>query len=371
MVDLLVDKCILKEILMINKIKIKSYLYDYEVNFLDDLSSKLNEFDDKTTTFIIDGNVFDLYISKFSNILSNNIFKIDATENNKSMGTVLAILEFWKNSGVKKNWNVVCIGGGITQDVTTIASNLYLRGIQWNYFPTTLLSMCDSCVGGKGGVNFGEVKNQLGLFYPPKNIYVATEFLKTLSQSDIINGWGELLKFSLTNNVDFFEQLKNTSNYMDCDNIDDFIFKGLMIKKDIIEEDEFDTGIRRTLNYGHTFGHALESYTKNAIPHGTAVIWGIDVINYMALKKNMISEKFYLTVKNLIKDEFINKEIVIENPLELFGIIKNDKKVKNNTIYLSMPCAKCKLEIVPTEINTELENLFISYLKENELFYQI
>ena len=133
---------------------------------------------------------------------------MDAVEEMKNMDTVMKIVEFFRKAGVLKNWKVICIGGGITQDVTTMASDLYLRNIDWIFYPTTLLSMCDSCIGGKCGLNLGAYKNQIGVFYPPKKIVIDTGFLQTLKEADIINGWGELLKFSLTDGEDFYEKLK-------------------------------------------------------------------------------------------------------------------------------------------------------------------
>lgn len=352
----------------LEKIEIKSSLYGYEVEFVDDFTDKLKEFGE-FCTYVIDKNVYELYRDSFRYIDVNNIFLIDAVESKKNIDTILELIYFWREKAVKKNWKVICLGGGITQDITTFASNIFLRNIDWYFFPTTLLAMSDSCIGGKCGINLGEVKNQLGVFYPPKKIFICNKFLQTLSYADLVNGWGELLKFSLTEDKDFYDCLSNEDSFIPCERINEYIYRGLLVKKNVIEEDEFEGDRRRILNYGHTFGHALEAYTHNRIPHGTAVIWGIDVVNYIAFKEGILSEAVYLDIKALIKRAFIKLEIIIEEPRKIFELIKTDKKVKNNTVYLALLEKLSDLIIYPMEINEHLEQLFKGYLEETHEYY--
>ncbi len=351
-----------------NKIEINSKLYNYSVEFIDDFKKALSQFD-KNVVYVIDKNVYNLYKDKFADIDSENIYLMEPVENKKTMDTVMDIILYWKKIGVKKNWKAICIGGGISQDVTTIAANLYLRNIDWYFFPTTLLSMCDSCIGGKCGINLGAYKNQIGVFYPPKKIFIDVNFLDTLTESDYINGWGELLKFSLTNDEEFYNELKVEKNYIPCENISNYIFKGLQVKKDVIEKDEFESDLRRILNYGHTFGHALEAYTKNEVPHGRAVIWGIDVVNYFSWKENLISEKIYFDVKHLIKEAFQKDEIIIDDPEKLFEIIKTDKKVNENTLNFALLDGMSHLIVYPMNIDDKLKVMFLNYIKETHEYY--
>ena len=146
-----------------NEITITSKLYDYSVTFINDFSSVINDFSD-TTAYVIDKNVYSLYKDGFKDIQMDKIFYMDAVENKKNMDTVMEIIEFFHNIGVKKNWKIVVFGGGITQDVSTIACNLFLRNVDWYFFPTTLLAMSDSCIGGKCGINYKHLKNQIGVF---------------------------------------------------------------------------------------------------------------------------------------------------------------------------------------------------------------
>lgn len=351
-----------------DSIQIHSRLYDYTVDFINDFTEIFAEFQDEAA-FVIDKNVFHLYREKFSFIDVGKIYFMDPEEDKKTMDTVMEIISFWKELGVRKNWKILCCGGGISQDVTTIASNLFLRNIEWYFFPTTLLSMCDSCIGGKCGINLGQYKNQIGVFYPPKKIFIDTRFLETLSEADYLNGWGELLKFSLTSDASFYKDVKMEEKYIPFEGIDNYIYKGLLTKKIIIEEDEFESDLRRVLNYGHTFGHALEAYTNHEVPHGKAVIWGIDVVNYIAYKEGLISEEIYKDIKFLIKKAFIKKEIVIKDPESLFSIIKTDKKVKGSKLAFAMLDALSHLIVYPMEIDEKLKGMFEDYLEETHEYY--
>lgn len=351
-----------------DQIKIHSNLYDYTVDFTDDFSEQIESFS-ANTVYVIDRNVYKFYEDKFSAVPKAHIYLMDAVEEKKNMDTVMDIMGFFQRLHIHKDWKVVCFGGGITQDVTTTASYLYLRNVNWYLFPTTLLSMSDSCIGGKSGLNFKQVKNQIGVFYPPKKIFIDTHFISTLTRQDYLNGWGEILKFSLTESLDFYHDLKNEKHYIPCENIAAYIHRGLSVKKKIIETDEFDLGIRKVLNYGHTFGHALEAYTDNAIPHGMAVIWGIDVVNYIAVQENVLSKEFYLDVKRLIHDSFLIDEIQVDNPERIIDLVKSDKKVVGNKVSLAVPDGTGKLILHPMEINQRFIDCFKGYLIETHEYY--
>ncbi len=344
-------------------IHISSRLYDYTVDIIDNFREKLQSFG-PAAAYVADKRVYDLYRDAFQSVEPEKIYFVEAAEHQKNMETVLDLISFWQRLGVRKEWKAVCIGGGITQDVTTIASNLFLRNIEWYFFPTTLLSMCDSCIGGKCGINLGAYKNQIGVFYPPRKIFIDAGFLKTLSEDDYINGWGELLKFSLTDDEAFYQEVKAETDYIPCKRIAGYIHKGLMVKKRIIEKDEFESDLRRVLNYGHTFGHALESYTKNEIPHGKGVIWGIDVVNYIAWREGLISREIYEDVHDLIWRAFLKERIEVQDPRALFEIIRTDKKVRGDVLNFAMPDSVGHLIVYPMKIDQTLEDMFLAYIEE-------
>ena len=354
---------------MMEPLNIHSNLYDYRVSFVDDFRTALESLEGELA-YVLDWNVYRLYEPAFAGIERKRIFFVDPVEEKKNMYTVLNLISFFQQLGVRKNWRIVCFGGGITQDLTTLASNLFLRNVDWYFFPTTLLSMCDSCIGGKCGINAGAYKNQLGVFYPPKQIFIDTHFSGTLSEADYLNGWGEILKFSLTSDTAFYRELKEESSYIPCERIAHYIHRGLLEKKQIIEADEFESDLRRVLNYGHTFGHALEAYTKHAIAHGTAVIWGIDVANYLAVREGLIEEALYLDVKALIKRAFLKKEIVIADPRTVFDAVRTDKKVRGNTLSFAMLDRESHLIVHPMELDERLYRMFCEYLETTHDYYR-
>ena len=349
-------------------IKIKSHLYDYQVEFCNSFETVIQTITENKI-YVVDKNVYAIYKERFCDIDERKVFLMEAVESRKNMDTVMELIMFFKENGVRKDWKVLCFGGGITQDITTIAANLFLRNIDWYFFPTTLLSMSDSCIGGKCGINLGQYKNQIGVFYPPKKIIIDISFINTLKDEDYLNGWGELLKFSLTDGTDMYSRLSNERQFIPCDNIKYYIYQGLLIKKKVIEEDEFELDRRRVLNYGHTFGHALEAYTHNAIPHGKAVIWGIDVVNYIAYKEGLINETLYLDIKALIKKAFLKEEIIIQDANALFDIIRTDKKVKGNELAFAMLNGPSNLIVFPMPIDDKLKKFFGDYLDETHKYY--
>ena len=348
---------------------IHSHLYEYSVQFVESFGDQLQGFSTRTA-YVIDKNIYRLYQKEFASIPQERIYQMEAVEDAKTMETVMDIISFLQDLHVHKNWQVVCFGGGITQDVTTMASSLFLRNVDWYFFPTTLLSMCDSCIGGKCGINFRHIKNQLGVFYPPKKIFIDVRFLETLTHADYLNGWGELLKFSLTSNPQFYADVRAEEHYIPCDHIASYIHRGLHEKQKIIEQDEFDLGLRRVLNYGHSFGHALEAYTENDIPHGKAVIWGIDVVNDLAVQEGLIPEAYALDIKALIKRAFLPEEIVIDQPERMIELLRTDKKVRDNTMNFAMLDGRSHLTIHPMELDDRLLRLFKDYLRKTHDYYR-
>lgn len=293
-----------------NSMIINSHPKSYEVRF-DKLSNNFNDND----LILIDANVKKLY-----NITHDNMIVIEATEENKSINTVLMICDKMINNGFNKGNRLIVIGGGILQDIGAFVSKIFKRGIPWTFYPTTLLSQCDSCIGGKTALNYNSYKNQLALFSAPDDVIIDTNFLNTLSDSEILSGYGEITKLFLIGG-DYYTRLLTS----DLD-LKELIYHALSIKRSIIQMDEFENMERKSLNYGHSFGHAIESITNYNIPHGEAVLLGIEVINKLFNDNPVISDIVYkFTSLNKLKG--IDVEGLILN-------LKNDKKVLNDVITL-------------------------------------
>jgi 3-dehydroquinate synthase len=299
---------------------IKSSIRNYNIEFSSDFLSSLMDVYNTGDIIIIDENVHK------NNVLMDPLphIKINASEETKSYEYVPRLLDKILGNFNKSN-KLIAIGGGITQDLTSFVSSILFRGIDWTFFPTTLLAQGDSCIGGKTSINYKTYKNQLGNFNPPNKIIICDEFLKTLSDQDIRSGLGEMLHFYLVDGK--YEEYKKFEN-----NIPELIQGCLKIKKRYIEKDEFDTNERLLLNYGHTFGHALESITNYGIPHGIAVTYGMHISNYVSYKLGYISKnKIDNLAKNTFKNIFISEDAFsLCAKDEYIDILKKDKKNINS-----------------------------------------
>ena len=209
-------------------------------------------------------------------------------------------------------------------------SSIFFRGIDWIFVPTTLLSQCDSCIGGKTSINFYGIKNQLGNFYPPNRIFVNFNFLKDISNRDLKAGLGEMSHFYfVSGNSDFLifdRYLKEAMNRRQ-DVIKKIIKRSLSIKKKFIEKDEFDKKERILLNYGHSFGHAIEKITNFKIPHGIAVANGMNIANFTSFKMNYISKNQFNKMSDTLDRLLGSDKLKKFKTDELIKALKKDKKI--------------------------------------------
>jgi 3-dehydroquinate synthase len=215
---------------------------------------------------------------------------------------------------MRKNSTLVCIGGGITQDIAGFISSVLYRGVEWVFIPTTLLAQADSCIGGKTSINLNGIKNQVGSFHPPKKVLVCSKFLETLPSEDIVSGVGESMHYLMVSDdkAEVWRAIESIKS--DTLDIRGLIHKCLTIKKDFIEADEFDQGERLILNYGHTFGHALEA--QSDISHGRAVAFGMTVANAISELTgrleageldwvNSFFKRFYTEIEHVNVEEYL------------------------------------------------------------------
>ena len=317
--------------------EIISRFKNYNVNFVNSLA-RLNELaKSQETFFVFDAKVYGLYKSQLPSIDAERLFLLDAVEEKKNMDTVLAICEQMTNMSAKRNTHLVSVGGGIVQDITGfVASSLY-RGIRWAFYPSTLLSACDSCIGGKSSLNYKGFKNLLGSFYPPDEIYIYPQFFRTLSDRDYCSGLGEVVKFNVIAGEDKFAMLENDIDDIlqhDYQKLSEYVHSSLNFKKRFIEEDEFDKGVRILLNYAHTFGHALESTSDYAVPHGSAVAIGMMIANDISVQRGLLKPEYAKRVQKvcgkILKN--INVEPVWLDVDALEEAIRKDKKQTGSSI---------------------------------------
>lgn len=308
-----------------DSIEISSLNKKYNVSYSNkDLNELVNEIYLLNDFIFVDRNVFNLSEYTFKN---RNVLIFDATEESKNIESVLKLTDnLYHNSFTKTN-KLIVIGGGITQDVGGFAAAIYKRGIKWVYIPTTVLSMTDSCIGSKVTINRSS-KNILGVFIAPDNVYISDYFLSTLSPDDILSGLGESLKLSLIGGITVFNYFKEKLAIKDYISI---IKISSLVKKQIIEYDEFEEHDRKVLNYGHTIGHAIEATTNYFIPHGIAVLIGM-FIKQQLFSDNKLNDEFNEINKliiEMINPKFFNIEINFNN---LIKHILSDKKNKGDQV---------------------------------------
>ena len=301
-----------------DKVEIKSYNKTYDVVYNQkSLGELINENYEANDFVVIDRNVYNLDTNCLSKINSKYYYIFDANEDNKNMESVLTIIDLLFEIKFNKKNKLLIIGGGITQDVAGFVCAIYKRGLKWLLIPTTLLSMTDSCIGGKVGVNRIS-KNMLALFCAPNRVIVSDYFLKSLKHDDIISGVGEALKLSLIGGFDTYQYFQKNYEQLNYINL---IKMSTSVKKLVIEYDELESNERRVLNYGHTFGHALEYASNYFIPHGIAVVFGMYIINKL-FYQNKYEELNQIMIK-MIPEKFKNINISYE---VFINSVLNDKK---------------------------------------------
>jgi 3-dehydroquinate synthase len=264
-----------------------------------------------------------------------------------------------------KENTLIAIGGGITQDICSFSAHIYYRGIKWILVPTTLLAMADSCIGAKCCINLNAFKNQLGCFYSPGRVMLCDKFAQTLHDRDLASGYGEILKLMFTGSADALTRLIETvrSNGLRNASLNTLIRESLMVKQSVIEVDEYEAGLRRILNYGHTFGHALEAITNHQIPHGIAVAWGMDLINFIAMERGLLPPDVFNTVHQFVRQYFpirCTTEVTVH---DLIAAAKRDKKASQGAVNLVLPEGPGRLTVVKTKFDVELENLLTQFLR--------
>jgi len=317
----------MEDILMYS-FNVKSIFHEYEVQFIDDFAETLTGLLQDGDYIIIDNKIKGLY--KVDSILeANKYISIDANEQQKSYQGVLPIIQELIDNGFHKNHRLIAIGGGITQDVTAFISSIIYRGVKWFFFPTTLLAQCDSCIGSKTSINFGEYKNQIGGFYPPHLIYIDPHFLNTLTEGEMKSGLGEMLHYFIVSGKDDFIFYRDSYQkaFTDDKILSKLIARSLEIKKVYIEVDEFDKNVRQVFNYGHSFGHAIESLTHYKIPHGIAVSYGMDMANFISVKLGILPESIRYEVRSVV--ETIWEGYPLEN-IDVDAFLKALGKDKKN-----------------------------------------
>lgn len=329
-------------------IRIQSHKGEYMVSFQRAGLELLGRKPIENAIYILDKKVAKLYETVLNPILmAGRVVQIEANEVNKSLEQFPGYIDALVALKVKRGQMLVAIGGGIIQDITCFIAATVMRGLPWMFYPTTLLAQSDSCIGSKSSINSGSVKNILGTFTPPEKVVIDVNVLGTLEKRDIFSGIGEMFKVHAIDSPESFDCISNNYDQMlaRSDVMERFIYDSLLIKKKLIEIDEFDRGPRNVMNYGHSFGHSIESATSYAIPHGIAVTIGMDLANFVAAELGVSNFNQFERMHDVFdKNCHSYRDMNIDIDLLMDALVK-DKKNSATQLKLILPTHEGKIEI--------------------------
>ena len=292
-------------------------------------------------------------LSKFNAKTHFEILQIEAGESHKTISTCTKLWEQLSEKGADRKSLLVNLGGGVVTDLGGFVACTFKRGIEFINIPTSLLAMVDASVGGKNGVDLGHVKNQIGLIKNPYSVIIDTQFLKTLPPEEITSGFAEMLKHGLITSEDYWNRVVrfDISNEVEAAKL---IWESVEIKNKVVAGDPFEKGLRKTLNFGHTLGHAIESYCltseeKKSLLHGEAIAIGMILAAYISSEmigfpKGKLKDLTQTILKHFKKISFTKKEIDA-----IIALLKYDKKNANGKVYfvllkdLGVPAINCEV----------------------------
>ena len=314
---------------------------------------------------IIDQRVADLYRDRFAVDLrdARTVFVL-ASEETKSLERLPYFVEQLVALDVRKNDGLIAIGGGVTQDIVAFLATVMFRGMSWSFIPTTLLAQADSCIGSKSSINAAGTKNLVGTFRAPTAVTIDMNFLETLSEEDVLSGIGEMLKVHAIAGPTEFDAIASEYEDLLSDMVamQSAVHRSLLIKRNLIQVDEFDRGPRNVMNYGHSFGHAIEIATDYGIPHGIAVTIGMDMANFVSAELGVSSVDQFLRMHSVLQRNSADFSGVDIQREQLMTALRRDKKNTATHLRLVLPDTNGHIGMVSVAPDTKLEDAVDSYL---------
>lgn len=326
------------------------------------LNSFLKESKYSTLFIIVDTNTEEFCLSKFLPYLETDlkieIVEFEAGEPNKNIETCIEIWNVLTDLGADRKSLVINLGGGVVTDLGGFVASTFKRGMDFIHIPTTLLSMVDASVGGKTGVDLGNLKNQIGVINVPKMVLVDTQYLATLSKDEMRSGLAEMLKHGLIYDKGYWEKFLDLKA-VDFADFDELIYRSVEIKNEIVMQDPTEKSIRKALNFGHTLGHAIESYfleneNKKNLLHGEAIAVGMILESYISWKMDLITNDDYNQIKTTIKSIYDDVVFEAEDINPIIELLIHDKKNEYGNIQFALIQAIGKIKI-----NQSVENELI------------
>ena len=270
------------------------------------------------------------FLQKINSPIEIEVIEMEAGEENKTLETCNQIWKVLSELGADRKSLLVNLGGGVVTDLGGFVAATFKRGIATVHFPTTLLAMVDAALGGKNGVNLDGLKNQVGVIKPPEMVIADTSFLNTLPPVEMRSGLAEMLKHGLIQDESYWDRLSGLDN-MTTDDLDELILRSIEIKETIVQQDPTEQNLRKSLNFGHTLGHAIESYLlehpeRTKLLHGEAVAVGMVLAAYLSQKLEGFSENKTNEIKAAIVSLYGQVSFTTEEQKKIIDLLKFDKK---------------------------------------------
>ncbi|MBQ0908998.1 3-dehydroquinate synthase [Flavobacterium sp. F-328] len=339
---------------------------NYPIHFNEEAYQALNTHLQNTSYssifIIVDNNTNEFCLPNFLPLLETDvaieIIEFEDGEENKNIETCVQIWNVLTELGADRKSLVINLGGGVVTDLGGFVASTFKRGIDFIHIPTTLLSMVDASVGGKNGVDLGNLKNQIGVINVPLMVLIDTQYLETVPQTEMRSGLAEMLKHGLIYDRTYWNQFLDLAA-IDYTDFDALIYRSVEIKNEIVTQDPTEKNIRKALNFGHTLGHAIESYflestEKTTLLHGEAIAVGMILESFIAMKKGLLTEEDYIEIKNCIQSIY-DAIVFDEKDIDpILALLIHDKKNEYGTIQFAL------IEgIGAIKINQEVENELI------------
>lgn len=293
------------------------------------------------------------------------IIELEVGEIHKNIATCTEVWGALSELGADRKSIMINLGGGVISDLGGFVACTFKRGIDFINIPTTLLSMVDASIGGKNGVDLGNLKNQIGIIREPKAVLVDTQFLSTLPQNEMRSGLAEMLKHGLIFDKKYWDKFKNLKDLHTTD-LNQLIHQSIQIKNTIVCEDLTENGVRKSLNFGHTLGHAIESYfleneSKTTLLHGEAIAVGMILESYISREKNLLTNNEYQEIKYIINDIFERIEFLQVDIDKIIELLIFDKKNEFGKVQFALLDGIGKIKINQESDNQLIYKAFEDY----------
>ena len=339
---------------------------DYAIHFNSTCYNKLNNYINKSNFskifVLVDTNThkhcLSTFLAKLNTSQNIEIIEIEAGEINKTIDTCVGVWNALSDLDGDRKSLLINLGGGVVTDLGGFVASCYKRGINFINVPTSLLAMVDASIGGKTGVDLGTVKNQIGVINYGDMVLVDTKFLETLPQNEMRSGLAEMLKHGLIQDEAYWHKMSDLSKFT-LEDLDKLIYESIIIKKNVVTEDPNENGLRKTLNYGHTLGHAIESYClsndkKETLLHGEAIAIGMVLATYISHKKCGFPYEKLENIKASIRKIYGLVELTKDDYLAIIELLKFDKKNTHGNINFVL-----LEDIGKSKIDCKVENALI------------